>query len=423
MKKIITYGTFDLFHRGHRSIIERAKALGDYLIVAVTGENYDMERGKLNVHDSLPTRIENVRKTGLADEIIVEEYLGQKISDITKYGVDVLAVGSDWIGKFDYLKKYCDVVYLERTKDISSTKLREQSGGIYKIGIITDGETDRDIVAESRFVSGLEVSGVYAADGDMAAEFRAKYDIGEVFASPELLFEVSDIVYVHTARASRYDLARRALERKKHVIMDFPAANRAELDRLYALAAQNDVALYGRLPLAFLRTFRQLLWLLHGGTIGDVLSVTCSMPMDGDAADAAIVPIFAFAKILGTNAESVRHFSTGAAYDRVTVEYPGAYASAEISASEWLRDGMTILGTRGRIEVPGKWWNMAYFRMDIVGEEATKRYSFNTEGPGFRYLLHDMLLTVESDHGAASGGITRDESLKLVEILERGGLL
>ena len=113
MKKVITYGTFDLFHKGHYNIIKRAKALGDYLIVGVTSESFDIERGKLNVRDSLITRIENVRKTGLADEIIIEEYQGQKVSDIIKYDIDILVVGSDWRGKFDYLKNYCDVIYLD----------------------------------------------------------------------------------------------------------------------------------------------------------------------------------------------------------------------------------------------------------------------------------------------------------------------
>lgn len=103
MKKVITYGTFDLFHEGHYNLLKRAKALGDYLIVGVTTEYYDMQRGKLNVVNPLLERVENVKKTGLADEIIVEDHEGQKPEDIQKMGVDIFTVGSDWTGIFDYL--------------------------------------------------------------------------------------------------------------------------------------------------------------------------------------------------------------------------------------------------------------------------------------------------------------------------------
>ena len=99
MIKVITYGTYDLFHEGHYRLLERAKALGDYLIVGVTSEAYDEARGKFNVIDSVATRIENVRKTGFADEIIVEESPGQKFSDIKKYDIDIFTVGSDWTGE------------------------------------------------------------------------------------------------------------------------------------------------------------------------------------------------------------------------------------------------------------------------------------------------------------------------------------
>ena len=88
MKRVITYGTFDLFHQGHLNLLKHAKALGDYLIVGVTTENFDTNRGKLNVQQSLMDRIKNIKDTGYADEIIVEEYEGQKIDDIQKYNID-----------------------------------------------------------------------------------------------------------------------------------------------------------------------------------------------------------------------------------------------------------------------------------------------------------------------------------------------
>ena len=202
MKRVITYGTFDLFHKGHYNIIKRAKALGDYLIVGVTSESFDIERGKLNVRDSLIKRIENVRRTGLADEIIIEEYQGQKVNDIIKYDIDVLVVGSDWRGKFDYLKNYCDVVYLERTKNISSTKLRQENSGI-RLGIIGYEPMVEKFIQESRYVGNVELSGIFQPPiqqeqfSDSLSLHEKKYTGSlTVYETLQELLDESDAVYV-----------------------------------------------------------------------------------------------------------------------------------------------------------------------------------------------------------------------------------
>ena len=127
MRKVITYGTYDLLHRGHVRLLERAKALGDYLVVGVTADGFDKVRGKINVSQTLNERMRSVQELGIADEVIVEEYEGQKIDDIRRMGIDVFTVGSDWVGKFDYLREYCEVVYLDRTQGVSSTELRAES--------------------------------------------------------------------------------------------------------------------------------------------------------------------------------------------------------------------------------------------------------------------------------------------------------
>ena len=127
MRKVITYGTYDLLHRGHVRLLERAKALGDYLVVGVTADGFDRVRGKINVSQTLNERMRSVQELGIADEVIVEEYEGQKIDDIRRMGIDVFTVGSDWVGKFDYLREYCEVVYLDRTQGVSSTELRAES--------------------------------------------------------------------------------------------------------------------------------------------------------------------------------------------------------------------------------------------------------------------------------------------------------
>ncbi len=177
MARVITYGTFDLFHEGHYRLLQRAKALGDYLIVGVTTEAYDKARGKLNVVDSLVTRIENVKKTGFADEIIIEETQGQKVNDIRRFHIDIFAIGSDWTGAFDYLKDYCQVIYLERTKNISSTMLREQNSPIQRIGIIGTGRIAERFIPEARLVSGVNTQGVYNPHLESAARFAQKWEI------------------------------------------------------------------------------------------------------------------------------------------------------------------------------------------------------------------------------------------------------
>ena len=139
MKKVITYGTFDLLHHGHINLLRRAKELGDYLIVGVTNDNFDRDRGKLNVRNNVLERVDAVKATGYADQIIIENYIGQKIDDIQKYNVDIFAIGSDWKGKFDYLKEYCDVVYLPRTEGISSSMLRNDTTKDIHIGILGCG--------------------------------------------------------------------------------------------------------------------------------------------------------------------------------------------------------------------------------------------------------------------------------------------
>lgn len=160
MKKVITYGTYDLLHYGHIRLLQRAKELGDYLIVGVTADDFDKTRGKINVQQSLSERIAGVRATGLADEIIVEEYEGQKIDDVRRLDVDIFTVGSDWKGYFDYLSAYCEVVYLDRTKGVSSSEIRRKTCNYVRLV----GEEDyiNKVASEASYVNGLQLSGIYA---------------------------------------------------------------------------------------------------------------------------------------------------------------------------------------------------------------------------------------------------------------------
>lgn len=125
LKKVITYGTFDLLHIGHINILRRAKELGDYLIVAISSDEFNKKKGK-KAYYSLGERKEIVKSIKYVDKVIVENEWEQKIHDIKKYEIDVFVIGDDWEGKFDYLKEYCEVVYLPRTEGISTSQIKSE---------------------------------------------------------------------------------------------------------------------------------------------------------------------------------------------------------------------------------------------------------------------------------------------------------
>lgn len=124
MKTVLTYGTFDLFHIGHLNLLKRARALGDKLIVAVSTDEFNATKGKTTLMP-FEHRVELVRSVRYVDEVIAEHQWEQKIVDVQQHKVDVFVMGSDWQGKFDFLKPYCDVVYLPRTDNVSSTDLKK----------------------------------------------------------------------------------------------------------------------------------------------------------------------------------------------------------------------------------------------------------------------------------------------------------
>ncbi|MBE6160159.1 MAG: glycerol-3-phosphate cytidylyltransferase [Lactobacillales bacterium] len=129
MKRVLTYGTFDLLHYGHIEILRRAKALGDYLVVAVSTDEFNDLKGKKAYHD-YETRKKMLEAIRYVDLVIPEENWEQKISDVQDYKIDVVVMGSDWADsdRFDYLKEYCELTFLPRTEGISTTKIKEDLG-------------------------------------------------------------------------------------------------------------------------------------------------------------------------------------------------------------------------------------------------------------------------------------------------------
>ena len=273
MKKVITYGTYDMLHKGHIRLLERARALGDYLIVGVTSDTFDRARGKINVKQSLQERMEAIKATGLADEVIVEEYEGQKIDDIRRYDIDIFTVGSDWRGKFDYLKEYCEVCYLERTKGISSSELRTEERKI-RIGLIGDLASEiNKFVNESKYVNGAEVVGIYNPLG------TEKLDKIQEFEDFDVLLSNVDALYIAMNSFSSYRFIKSALKCKKHVLVESPITMEyCKIEELFQIAKDNKCILMESIKTAYSLAFSRLILLVKSGMIGDVISIdsTCT---------------------------------------------------------------------------------------------------------------------------------------------------
>ncbi len=124
MKVVLTYGTYDLIHHGHIHLLRRAKELGDYLIVGLSTNEFNSSKKNKDTYFTYDNRKVCIEAIKYVDEVIMEVNWEQKIEDIKKYNVDIFAIGSDWLGHFDYLKDYCEVVYIERTPDISSSQIK-----------------------------------------------------------------------------------------------------------------------------------------------------------------------------------------------------------------------------------------------------------------------------------------------------------
>ena len=439
MKRVITYGTFDLLHNGHINILKRAKALGDYLIVGVTSEDYDYNRGKLNVSQSLMERIENVKKTGYADEIIVEEYFGQKVGDIQKYKIDTFVIGSDWLGKFDYLKEYCEVVYLERTKGVSSTELRNEKNSILKMGIVGNGRIASRFVAESRYVSGITVESVFGRTENKVKEFAEKYELSSSYTDYDKFLAEIDAVYIATPHKTHYEYAKRAILSKKHVLCEKPMVLlKAEAEELFNLAKENNVILQEAIKTAYAPAFNKLVNIAKSGIIGQIKDISATFTKlvvdknlrefnkemgGGSVTELASYPLCPIIKLLGTDYKNVYFNSiwdkdTGVdLYTKINLEYENSMATATIGIGVKKEGDMVIAGTKGYIWVPAPWWKTEYFEIRFEDLSKTQKVFVKFDGDGLRYELSEFLNAI--NNGQSSYKFTQEESICIAEIVEK----
>ena len=278
MTKVITYGTYDLLHQGHINLLRRAKELGDYLIVGVTNDSFDRERGKLNVRNNVLERVEAVKATGYADQIIIEDYVGQKIDDIQKYDVDIFAIGSDWEGKFDYLNEYCKVVYLPRTEGISSTMLRDESTVDVRIGIIGCGRVAKRFPSEADVVSGVKVVAAYDINSQATHSLIEKSGGITAYENLTDFYNAVDAVYIATPHLTHYDYIKQSIAAGKHILCETPLVLKADRAKeVYSLAKEKGVFLMEANKTAHCPAFNHLMVMIKSGVIGEVVDVEASL--------------------------------------------------------------------------------------------------------------------------------------------------
>lgn len=438
MKKVITYGSFDLFHEGHYNLLKRAKALGDYLIVGVTTEQYDESRGKLNIVDSLDKRIENVRQSGFADEIIVEDHPGQKVEDVQKYGIDIFTVGSDWTGAFEYMKDFCEVVYLERTKNISSTMVRNQSHPIIRIGVIGTGRIAVRFVPEAKYVSGVIVNSVYNPRIDSARDFGSKFELDVATDNLEEFYNVVDAVYIASPHETHYDYVKMSLEHGKHVLCEKPLAFRKkQAEELFSLAHQKEKILLEAIKTAYCPGFVQMMGIAKSGVIGRVCDVEACFTRLTDAGlrertdleygggftefgSHTLLPIM---KLMGTNYKEVRFDSIKDEngvdlYTKAAFVYDNGMALSKSGVGVKSEGQLLISGTKGYILAESPWWLTQYFEVRFEDPSKKERYFSKFLGQGLRYEISDFAYMIHG-HQGRSYKFTEEESIAIADVMEK----
>ena len=429
LTKVITYGTYDLLHYGHIRLLERAKALGDYLIVGVTADDFDKTRGKINVQQSLMERIEAVRQTGIADEIIIEEYEGQKIDDIRRYDIDIFTVGSDWKGKFDYLSEYCKVIYLDRTKGVSSSEIRSEKINL-KLGI---APIIKKFIRECHHVNGIEVTGIYSQNlSDLEDDLFITQNYEE-------LLEQVDAVYVVSLPDLHYEHIKLALKKRKHVLCEAPITlTKIQNNELFEMAKKRNCVLMDSLKTAYSTAYSRLLLLAKSGKIGRILSVDATATSLRDINEiqenqigqtwnsicawgpTALLPIF---QLLGTEykqktivSKFLNKEKSFDLFSKIEFVYNDAVASAKVGKGVKSEGELIISGTKGYIYVPSPWWKTDYFEIRYENPADNKRYFYQLEGEGLRYEIVAFIKAIET--GRQSSYLDKNISDAICGVIE-----
>ena len=364
--------------------------------------------------------------------------MGQKIEDIKKYKVNKFVIGSDWVGKFDYLNEYCEVVYLERTKGVSSTQLRNKERGIIKLGCVGCGRIAKRMCIESKYVSGINFDYVYGRDEIKVKAFAESNDLKFYSTNYDEFLKEVDAVYIATPHLTHYEFAKKALQAKKHVLCEKPITlEMKKTMELYDLAKYNNVVLYEAIKTAYAPAFIRLIAIAKSGIIGEIKDVdaTFTKLMDDDSlrefdknqaggsvTELATYPLIAILKLLGTSYEKLDYFTYKGKkdvdlYTKIIIKYNDAIATANVGLGVKKEGELIIAGTKGYIYVPAPWWKTEYFEIRFENSNIKERYFYKFEGDGLRYEVAEFLNSIVNK--VDNIYLKEEESIKISEIIEK----
>lgn len=437
MTKVITYGTYDLLHQGHINLLRRAKELGDYLIVGVTSDSFDRGRGKLNVRNNVLERVEAVKATGYADEVIIEDYVGQKIDDIQKYNVDIFAIGSDWEGLFDYLNEYTKVVYLPRTEGISSTMLRAETTTDVKVGVIGCGRVANRFPLEAGVVNGIVISACFDTNADAMNDYARTFEGVKACATADALYDEVDAVYIATPHLSHYKYIRQAINAGKHVLVETPMVlNGGKAKELFELAEQKGVILMEANKTAHCPAFNHLMVMIKSGVIGEVVDIEASLSQllnkngrefDPKQAGGALFeqgsyPLLPIFRLMGINYKNLNLYSrmeNGVdIHTKGVFRYDHAVCSFKVGLGVKTEGNLVISGTKGYAYVPAPWWLTDYFELRYEDQNKNQKFFYKWDGFGLRYEIQEFISCVLNKR-FSSARLRRRESIQMAEVMQQ----
>ena len=352
--------------------------------------------------------------------------------------MDIFAIGSDWEGYFDYLKEYCKVVYLERTKGISSTELRSEERAL-RIGLAGSqlGFLEK-FAKESRFVNGVQVEGIWTPEHQKGELPELLAALPVVTTDYEELIAAVDAVFIVSKPEKHYWQIKMALENGKHVLCESPLSmTMAEWDELTALAEERGLVLMDAIRTAYSTAYYRMLLLVKSGRIGEVVSVdaSCSSLRNTDLRSDelsnawnsicawgpnALLPVF---QLLGTDykdkqiiskiEEGTDHYDS---FTKISFVYPHAVASVKVGMGVKTEGELVISGTTGYVYVPAPWWKTDYFEIRREDPAQNKRYFYQLDGEGFRYEIVSFVKAI--NHGRHGNYISSDVSRAIVNVID-----